>query len=192
MRKYSLDRLPGSVLMWLIVVNELIVFIGILGAFLLYQSKNSEEFLNGQANLSLNHGLISTVCLLIGGFFAAEGVRYFHFNKKSRARVHLLLAALMGTYFLFHKWQDFRQQWARGNDFVANDFWQYYWLTMVFHFAHVVVGVGLLVYLFARSFPKQDLPELSVKDYESGVLFWHMCDLAWILIFPVFFFGAAS
>ncbi|KHD87513.1 MAG: hypothetical protein OM95_14190 [Bdellovibrio sp. ArHS] len=191
MKKYNPERLPGSVLMWLIVVNELLVFVGILGAFILYQTRNSEEFIKGQASLSLSHGVISTVSLLVAGFFAAEGIRLLHAQKISIARIHFLLAALLGIYFLFHKWQDFAQKWSLGFDFVANDFWQYYWLTMGFHFVHVLVGVGILFYLLVRSFPSASTSEdLTVKDYESGVLFWHMCDLAWILIFPVFYFGA--
>jgi nitric oxide reductase NorE protein len=62
-----------------------------------------------------------------------------------------------------------------------NTFFTFYWLHTGFHVIHVLVGLGILV-----SF-KFTLKKLETEDLEAGAAFWHMCDLIWLLLFPVLY-----
>jgi nitric oxide reductase NorE protein len=55
----------------------------------------------------------------------------------------------------------------------------------LFHVIHVIVGLVILtsVYFGVR---KED-SKTSIDDVEASAAFWHMCDLIWILLFPIIY-----
>jgi nitric oxide reductase NorE protein len=60
----------------------------------------------------------------------------------------------------------------------------FYFSLTFFHFMHVVLGVGILgILLFklrAGAYGSRDAHGL-----ETGAVYWHMVDLAWIVLFPL-------
>jgi nitric oxide reductase NorE protein len=103
----------------------------------------------------------------------------------AQARRWFLAAAGVGVAFIALKATMFVEHIRDGHWLGASDFWDAYWLGTGFHFAHVVVGVGLLVGVAAR------VDRATFADRETAVagsaLFWHMCDVAWFFLFPLFF-----
>jgi nitric oxide reductase NorE protein len=51
---------------------------------------------------------------------------------------------------------------------------------------HVLFGVGLLAYMY-RAVKNGKYSDAEMFDVESSAAYWHMCDLIWILIFPVLY-----
>jgi|TARA_B110000305_G_C18894414_1_gene383434 nitric oxide reductase NorE protein len=50
---------------------------------------------------------------------------------------------------------------------------------------HVIVGLVILARLAFR-LNKAEQP-IKTEDYEAGGVFWHMCDLIWLFLFPVIY-----
>ncbi len=50
---------------------------------------------------------------------------------------------------------------------------------------HVIVGLVILTCLAFR-LNNAEKP-INTEDYEAGGVFWHMCDLIWLLLFPVIY-----
>ncbi|NUN06870.1 MAG: cytochrome c oxidase subunit 3 [Bdellovibrio sp.] len=176
--------------MWLIVLMEIFMFSALILIVGRYRHLNLATFEMGTASLHLQDGLIFTVSLLCSGFLAAEGVRTFFANKRSQSLAYFLLSSVFGILFLVLKLIDFSHKIDLGLDVEKNDFWQYYWLTMGFHFLHVLVGVFILLSICYGLWRKKiDDAEFSVR---GGVLFWHMCDLVWLILFPLFYLGGQA
>ena len=73
-----------------------------------------------------------------------------------------------------------------GNLITTNEFFGYYFCITAYHFLHVLAGLAFLTlcYLRSRNAPVD-------KDYvewlESAGSLWHVVDMLWVFIFPLFF-----
>lgn len=176
--------------MWAVIFLELFMFAALVLIIAWYRFLHPQDFQAASQHLKLSDGLIFTGLLLGSGFFAAEGVRNFFLTKQNHSLVNFALAALMGLGFLAFKWQDFIAKSNSGLGIERNDFWQYYWLIMSFHFLHVLVGEAILVAIFFGIYRgTHSDPEFSIR---GGTLFWHLCDLAWLMIFPLYYLLGVS
>lgn len=176
--------------MWMIVVMEIFVFGVLIWIMARYRSVHLPSFQLESAHLHLQTGIVFTLSLLTSGFLAAEGVRFFFKDQRRKSLIYFILSTVFGIGFLALKVSDFMSKSALGLDIAKNDFWEYYWLVMSFHFIHVVIGVFILLSICVGIYRnKFEDPEFSVR---GGVLFWHMCDVAWLIIFPLFYLGGQT
>lgn len=173
--------------MWLILINELVVFAGLIIAARIFKYREGELFTGSLSHVSQKSLLEATLILLIGGFFAAEFIRAYKKHQKSYGILTLIAAIASGCYFIIHKYQDLSALASQGFDFAKDDFWLYYWSIMSFHFVHVIIAVGMLVYLLFCFINSNIKSKNNLHFFESGILFWHLCDLIWIMIFPLYY-----
>ena len=66
-----------------------------------------------------------------------------------------------------------------------NTFFSFYWMLTLFHVIHVVVGLVILLSVYFGI--KKQIVTTSIEDFEASAAFWHMCDLIWLLLFPVIY-----
>lgn len=184
-RPRALDAPPGGVLMWIIVALELAAFAMVLGLIAYLRGAQPEAFRAAQAALDPRVGLALTLSLLTSGWLAAEGVHAFRDGALPRARRYFAAAVAAGLAFVALKLWDYKAKAAAGFGLGANDVWDAYFLGTGFHFVHVLVGVALLAAVGRR------IGRGSFEDSETAVagsaLFWHMCDVVWFFLFPLFF-----
>ncbi|MCO5231968.1 MAG: cytochrome c oxidase subunit 3 [Chitinophagales bacterium] len=177
---------PGGVLMWIIIYLELATFGMAMAALAYYGSLDRVNYHNDSLMLNKLLGTINTVFLLSGGFFAALGVQEFkknHFDKSSK---YLFWSIITGIGFLLLKLLEYQQKIEGGLDMSYSPFYMNYWLLTGFHWIHVLVGVVILFFIRNTIVKKQE--GASLEDIEAGVAFWHMCDLIWLLLFPLLYF----
>lgn len=177
---------PGGLLVWLFVIMELLLFgIGIV-FFLFDRASAREVFASGQAEMSGGLGAINTAVLLTSGYLVRRSVRLYETEGSRRSARYLWSAAGLGVLFVLLKSFEYQQKLAAGFNMEAGPFFQYYWSLTGFHLVHVVFGLAILMSMAAylgrgRRFETEDL------GLETGATFWHMCDLIWIMIFPIFY-----
>ncbi len=176
---------PGGLLLWIVVALELLAFAMIFVAVAHLRRTQGAVFRAGQAALDARGGVALTVALVTSGWLAAEGVHAFRASRLERARACHAGAVGAGVAFVALKALDYASKARAGLGLGVNDFWDYYFLATGFHFVHVLVGLALLAYVGAR------MGRARFEDPESAVagtaLFWHMCDLAWFFLFPLFY-----
>ncbi len=176
---------PGGVLLWLVVALELLTFGLVFAAILRLRLVDPVAFRAGQGVLSVSKGLALTVLLVTSGLLAAEAVHDYRVRRWALSRWLFVAAGGLGVGFIGLKVRDFAGLVASGHRLGTNDFWDTYFLATGFHLAHVVVGVGLLLGVAAR------VGRTTFGDPETAIvgsaLFWHLCDLAWFFLFPLFF-----
>jgi len=67
----------------------------------------------------------------------------------------------------------------------TNIFFSFYWLLTAFHLIHVIIGLVILAW--TNYGMTKENSDTVVEDVEACAAFWHMCDLIWLLLFPVLY-----
>lgn len=186
----SLTDPPGGALLWIVVTLELLTFSMVFVSLALYRSRNPVEFAAGQSALHVEMGMCLTAVLVTSGAFAAAGVHAFRCQNLARARRGFLVAAVIGIAFLILKVIDYAQHASHGHGFGDGTFWDAYVLATGFHFAHVALGTVMLISV-GRKIGRVTFPD-SETAIAGVALFWHMCDVAWFFLFPLFFAPVAA
>lgn len=163
---------------------ELVTFGVAMIAFFVSSTGDPEVFHASRMQLNPMFGLINTVFLLTSGYFMAMSVQKFKANDPATARKYLNLTMLGGLLFLLLKGVEYQQKISHGLVLGHNTFFTYYWLLTVFHLMHVLVGMIILLCMKAKLKPNKII---NTEDYEAGGVFWHMCDLIWLLLFPALY-----
>ena len=187
-RRAFLDPLGGP-LPWLIVALELATFSIVFLAIALLQRSNPTAFATGRSALSAPVGLAMTLLLLTSGALVANGVHAFRCNHLRAARVGFVAGAALGGVFVVLKGLDYWHHAALGHSLGTDLFWDTYVLATAFHLLHVLVGIVVLLgAVRAIGHPALRDPETSIV---GPALFWHMCDVVWFFLWPLFYVAPA-
>jgi len=174
---------PGGILMWILIFLELITFGAALIVLVINSKDDPEIFHQSRLTLNASFGAINTVFLLTSGFFMATTVHQFKINNLQKASFYLNLTMLGGLLFLILKGLEYYLKIDAGYTIGYNTFYTFYWLLTGFHVIHVIVG--LIILLFMQSGINKS--KALIEDIEASAAFWHMCDLIWLLLFPVIY-----
>ncbi len=176
---------PGGILLWIIIFLELITFGVALIAMVFSAKEDPVLFHESRLHLNVTFGTINTVFLLTSGFFMAASVHELKEQRKEKAKKHLLVTMLFGVLFLVLKSIEYSAKLEVGFVMGSNTFFTYYWMLTLFHVIHVIVGLVILTSVYFGL--KKKNSTTKIEDVEASAAFWHMCDLIWLLLFPVIY-----
>ncbi len=176
---------PGGILIWMIIFLELITFGAALIAMAYYGNQELELFHDSSLKLSKTFGLINTMFLLTSGFLMAISLAELKKGNKKKFEKSLLLTMFFGILFLGLKSFEYYEKISEGFDISYNTFFTFYWMLTLFHVIHVIVGLVILTSVYFGI--SKEKSNTSIEDVESSAAFWHMCDLIWMLLFPVIY-----
>ena len=172
------NRLPGELMMWILILSELAVFGAGLTAFLALRITDPTGFAEAQSHLHRTGAGINTLILITSGWLAALATRAAEANQTRRLRSLLALAIALGAVFLALKASEFIDLSAQGITFETHTFFTFSYMLTIFHAAHVLAGMILLALVAKLKTP---------ATVETGAAFWHMVDLIWVILFPVIY-----
>lgn len=194
------DEFDGAKMgMWLFLTTEVLLFAGLFVAYAVFRMKYPEAFVAGSHHLSIKWGFINTVILLVSSFTVAYSIRCAQLNKQGLLKLNLLITIACGFAFLFIKgtfeyYPKLMEGKAPGWFFsypYAESPWEPIWWGLYYcatgvHALHVIIGMGLLfwVYLGAR---KGKYGPTHYTGVEITGLYWHLVDLIWIFLFPLLY-----
>lgn len=176
---------PGGILMWIIIFLELFTFGLALLAMVYYGKQEPEVFHQSKLLLNTTFGTINTVFLITSGFFMALSVHYIKNKNVSKSATFLKLTMLFGLLFLALKSFEYSVKIDAGLIMSYNTFFTFYWMLTLFHVIHVLVGLVILTSVYFGL--KKNKLNTNIDDFEASAAFWHMCDLIWLLLFPVIY-----
>ncbi len=171
--------------MWIIIFIELITFGIALIAFVYNGQEEPDMFSESRKLLNINYGAINTLFLLTSGYFMAKFVGAVKGRKIKMATSYLRYSIIGGLLFLGLKGIEYYEKLEAGYTIDFNTFFTYYWMLTLFHVIHVVVGLVILGSLLIGI--RRNKKELLLEDVEASAAFWHMCDLIWLLLFPIIY-----
>tara|TARA_R100000353_G_C6461786_1_gene184083 strand:- start:253 stop:837 length:585 start_codon:yes stop_codon:yes gene_type:complete len=176
---------PGGILLWIIIYLELITF-GIALVFMgIHASDMPELFHASRLLLDRSLGTINTIVLLSSGWSMAQSLHFFRKGNFAKSRLFLVGSMLGGLLFIVIKGIEYYDKVDAGLTMGFNTFFSYYWMLTLFHVIHVFVGLVILgtMLLGLRKNPER----IQLDDFEAAGAFWHLCDLIWLLLFPVIY-----
>lgn len=182
--------------MWLFLATEIILFGGLFILYASYRFQHPAAFAAGSHELNLTMGTINTVVLITSSFFVAVAILAAEQGKARMARLFLSLTIAAAAAFMVIKGFEWGEKFLHGlypnsEAMLALDqgeilyFGLYYTMTGM-HALHVLIGGGVLagVLFMMRG---GGLSESQMPFFENSGLFWHLVDLIWIFLFPLFY-----
>ena len=100
------------------------------------------------------------------------------------AGVATTAALLVALVYVAIKLTEYAHLGAAGLGLERSTFFTLYWILTGFHFLHVLLGMLILAWLALRCWRRAYGPGRQ-SGFESGVLYWHMVDLVWVVLFPL-------
>jgi nitric oxide reductase NorE protein len=176
---------PGGILMWIIIFLELITFGMAIVSFVYFGKQNSELYHQSRLQLNSTFGVLNTVFLLTSGYFMANAVHQFKENNIQKSSFYFKLTMLGGFLFILLKSIEYYHKIEAGISLDTNIFFSFYWMLTGFHVIHIIIGLVILS-LTNYGMNKKN-SETTIEDIEACGAFWHLCDLIWLLLFPVLY-----
>ena len=179
-------HLPGEEGTWIFILGDMTVFALLFGVYISARATAPGVFRSSQVALNQNFGAINTLLLLSSSLMVVTGIRAIRNNVPRIAPWMFAGAFTCGLGFAFIKYLEWGEKLRHGLKPATNDFWMYYYILTGLHFFHLLLGMGVLVYLFKAS-RKASLSARQFAFVEGGACFWHMVDLLWIVLFPLLY-----
>ena len=193
------DYQGAKIGMWLFLFTEFMLFGGL---FILYagsRALNPEAFHHASGELNVVLGVANTVILLTSSLFVAAAITSIQKGNKLLAMWLVGLTAACGAVFLVNKSIEWAAKFHHGlypnGPALAHSppgealFFGLYFIMTGLHGLHVLAGTILLtvmLVLLGRGRVRQD-------DYvllENSGLYWHLVDVIWIFLLPLFYLAA--
>lgn len=171
--------------MWIIIFLELITFGMAIVSFVYFGKQNPELYHQSRLQLNTTFGAINTVFLLTSGYFMANAVHQFKENNIRKSSFYFKLTMLGGLFFIILKSIEYYHKMDAGISIDTNVFFSFYWMLTGFHVIHVIMG--LVILSWTNYGMKKKNSDTTIEDVEACGAFWHLCDLIWLLLFPVLY-----
>ncbi len=182
--------------MWLFLFTELILFGGLFLLYAVYLARYPHEFAAAGREMHLVFGTVNTVILITSSLLAAMAVTAIQRDDPRRVLWLLGGTVLCAAVFLVNKYFEWSAEIGRGiypgsQKLAAGSpgesvFYSLYYLTVGLHGLHVLIGGSLLSVVAVRV----RNGTIHAGDFvwlENGALYWHLVDLVWIFIFPLYY-----
>lgn len=201
MSDITIERVPkGRLAMWFLVAGELVIFGGFIACYALARFEYPEFGSNEAAGaLNLGVGVVNTLILLISNWTMIVAHDAAVEKNVGKAKSFMWITIVLGLVFLSiklgYEWpHDFAEGHtissskaiagqAAGSEVMKTSlFWNYYFLMTGFHGLHIVVG-SLAIFGVILSISKGE----HLHRVELAGMYWHLVELVWVILFPMFY-----
>lgn len=183
--------------LWLFIVSEIVMFGGLFVAYIIFRGMYPEVFAEGSTHLNRIMGAINTVVLIFSSLTMALAIHYIQKGKNRLAMINLGITWLCALTFMIVKYFEYTHKIHVGllpGNFFHHEattlnlplFFGLYFVMTGLHGIHVLVGMGLIAWLMIR-LKRGDFKPNKYTAVEGVGLFWHVVDLIWIYIFPLYY-----
>ena len=189
--------------MWFFITQEILFFGGLLFAYTVYRLMYYDAFIEASHHQNLELGATNTAVLILSSFTMAMAVWASQYGMKKAVIIFLAITLVFGCVFVGIKgveyYQHYEEHLVPGPSFALKHvenpnvnvrnvemfFVLYFGLTGL-HAVHMLVGVGLVLWIMIRA----ARGEFSMEYYspvEVTGLYWHFVDIVWIFLFPLLY-----
>lgn len=182
--------------MWLFLFTELLLFGGLFILYSVYLSRYSADFVTAGAELDVRFGAANTLVLLTSSLFVALSITALRLGKTKQSLWLLAATVASALLFLVNKFFEWSAKIHHGlypgspelqaREIGETVFFNLYYLMTGLHGLHVLIGAVVLIWVMV--FIRQK--KVHREDWvilENAGLYWHLVDLIWIFLFPLFY-----
>ncbi len=181
---------------WLFIFTELLFFGGLFVTYAVYRYENRQAFHLAAEQLDVTIGTINTVILLISSMTIAMSTTAIQKKDKRTTLILIGITLLLALVFLVNKYFEWSAKFDHGiwpgsplmEELGRGDtlFFGLYFFMTGLHALHIIIGMILIAVILVRV-RKDKITFDNFQLLENGGLYWHLVDLIWIFLFPLFY-----
>ncbi len=184
--------------MWIFLVTEILFFGGLFAAYIIYRAWYPELYTLASEELNTLWGGVNTLVLIGSSLTVAMAIKSAQLNQKKGIIINLGITIALACIFMVIKYFEYTHKFELGifpGEFYtyegvdhpkANIFFSLYYMMTGLHGIHVLVGIGLMVWLLVKAVKGRFHSEYYTPVEITG-LYWHLVDIIWIFLFPLFY-----
>ncbi|MFN7933751.1 MAG: cytochrome c oxidase subunit 3 family protein [Bryobacteraceae bacterium] len=188
----------GNLGMWLFLITEVMFFGGMFAAYGIYRIWYPEAFVLASKATNVPLGAANTIVLIVSSVTMALAVQSAQLGKNKRLVWMIILTMIFGSIFLGVKAVEYHEKWLHHHIPGPNFVWEgeggrevqilycLYFAMTGMHAVHMVVGLGIMLWLLITSIKGHYGPKYYNPVEISG-LYWHFVDIVWIFLFPLLY-----
>jgi len=190
------DDLASKTGMWLFLFTEMLLFGGLFVVYSVYRYRNPMAFHLAAHELSVAIGTINTIILLISSSTIAMSITALQKQNKKLALLLLGTTVILGLAFLVNKYfewgEHIKEHIYPGSPVLAlrgqGDvlFYGLYFFMTGLHALHIIIGL-IFIAVIAAKISSDKITFDNFVLLENSGLYWHLVDLIWIFLFPLFY-----
>lgn len=193
------DDFADKLGMWLFLVTEIVLFGGLFIGYSYMRSQYAAEFHHGGGELNGTLGIINTVVLLTSSLTMVLSIAALQRADLAKAKALLLSTIGLGAVFLVIKAFEWSAKFHHGLYPGAAElakrapgeqvFFGLYFTMTGLHGVHVIAGMSVLGWMYTLL----SRGRINADRYvvlENGGLYWHLVDVIWIFLLPLFYLAA--
>ncbi len=190
------DDIGARLGMWLFLFTELILFGGMFIVYSVYRFTYPEEFHLAAQELNTIIGTLNTIILLTSSLTMAVSIIAIQRNKRSLSLFFQFATILLALFFMVNKYFEWTAKFDHGiypgSDTLLNEssgqilFFGLYYMMTGLHGLHVIIGV-VMIAIMMRFTSKRIITYDNYVKLENTGLYWHLVDIIWIFLFPLFY-----
>lgn len=190
------DDYGAKIGMWLFLFTELILFGGLFIVYAVYRFTYGDGFSLASKELDTLVGMINTIVLLTSSLTMAMSITAIQQGRR-RLSIGLVGATnALALVFMVNKYFEWTAKFHHGlfpggKELLERTngeilyFGLYYVMTGL-HAIHVLIGMVIMTFMMVYLKTGHVNKDSFVKLENSG-LYWHLVDLIWIFLFPLFY-----
>ncbi len=182
--------------MWLFLFTEILLFGGLFIVYSIYRFRNPVAFHLAGEELNDTFGIINTVILLVSSMTVAMSITAMQKSNTKLCMRLLIVTVVLGLIFLVNKYFEWSIKLEHGlypgSNFLKELghgdtlFFGLYFMMTGLHALHIIAGLTILIVVMTYIKKKKVRPD-KYAFLENGGLYWHLVDLIWIFLFPLFY-----
>jgi cytochrome c oxidase subunit 3 len=186
----------GRLGMWLFICTEILIFGGLFLLYSVYRFRHHDDFHAASALLDRVFGTTNTLVLITSSLTAVLSIHFLRLGDKAKSRLFLLFTILCGLAFLVIKSFEWGAKFEHGlypnaPHLMSMHFGEILYFGLYFsmtglHAIHVIVGMSIFAWVYTQ-IGKGKINAARPIVLENAGLFWHLVDIIWIFLFPLFY-----
>lgn len=190
------DPVANRIGMWLFLFTEVLLFGAMFIAYAVYLNLHRVEFMAASGHLDLKMGAVNTAILLTSSLTMAMAIAAMSRGKRGLSLSLLAVTIACAAGFMViksfewgHKFHlDIFPKSATMLDKPQGEqvFYGLYFTMTGLHAAHVIIGAVAILFAAAFIIKGKVRPD-RMGFIENVGLYWHLVDLVWIFLFPLFY-----
>jgi cytochrome c oxidase subunit 3 len=193
------DDVGSKLGMWLFLVTEIVLFGGLFIGYSYMRTRYPMDFHRAGAEMNAVLGVTNTIILLTSSLTMVLSIVAIQRGKKGRVISLVGSTVALGVVFLVIKGFEWAAKFQHGLYPNAAHlqtlspgeqvFFGLYFTMTGLHGLHVLVGISVLAVML-RMVARDKIRSDRYIVLENGGLFWHLVDVIWIFLLPLFYLVA--
>lgn len=193
----ELERAAAETGMWVFLATEILFFGVLFFAYLVTRLHFPEAFVAAARHTQVVLGSVNTAVLLTSSLTMALAVHAAQLGRAKRSAGYLIVTLSLGVLFLAIKaseyYLEYEEHLVPALDFVfpaqhargAELFFYLYFVMTGFHALHLTIGIVIVAVVAVKTW-RREFAGNSMPIEVTG-LYWHLIDIVWIFLYPLFY-----